>query len=149
MYEGKNLLPNNAVLYNQYLKDRSDVLEQPFSMEIIRKIDKSEVIGPRIIQSPLLGEISGSELSGGVKGLLVMKFVPKLHNHYFRGEGFGANCVHYILELAETIDIRLSLAHLMEFPDNGFRMYVENNGHTVVSYNEYAADYAKYCARIK
>jgi len=47
MYDGDKLLPNNAVLYNQYLKDRLDILEHDFSRRIIAEIDKSTVLSSR------------------------------------------------------------------------------------------------------
>jgi len=149
MYDGDKLLPNNAVLYNQYLKDRLDILEHDFSRRIIAEIDKSTVLSSRKVQSPFLGEISGTELSGGTKGVLVMRFVTKVHNYYFRGEGFGSNCVPYMLEVAETVDIKLSLSHLMEFPVDGVALYIENSDRLVTTYNEYFADYVKYCASRK
>ena len=40
------------------------------SIRMIRDVDKSEVIGPRVIDSPVLGGISPRELSGGVKTLM-------------------------------------------------------------------------------
>ena len=44
------------------------------SVEMIKDIDKSDVIGSRVIDSPVLGSISVKELSGGVKTLLLMLF---------------------------------------------------------------------------
>ena len=44
---------------------------------MIKDVDKSNVIGPRVIDSPVLGGISPRELSGGVKTLLQMPFLAK------------------------------------------------------------------------
>jgi hypothetical protein len=46
----------------------------PLSVEMIKDVDKSEVVGPHLIQSPVLGPISTKELSGGVKTLILMAF---------------------------------------------------------------------------
>ena len=56
---------------NQY---NDEWIINPFSMEMIRDVDKSEVISSRLIDSPLLGPISPRELSGGVKTLMLMAF---------------------------------------------------------------------------
>ena len=42
------------------------------SVKMIKDVDKSEVIGPHLIESPVLGPISPKELSGGVKTLMLM-----------------------------------------------------------------------------
>ena len=44
-------------------------LESEFAKKMIKDVDKSEVVGPHLIQSPVLGPISPRELSGGVKTL--------------------------------------------------------------------------------
>ena len=48
-----------------------------FAREVIRKVDKSEVLDKQAIQSPVFGIISPERLSGGTKTLLLMKnFMP-------------------------------------------------------------------------
>ena len=47
-------------------------ITDPLSVEMIKDVDKSEVVGPHLIQSPVLGPISTKELSGGVKTLILM-----------------------------------------------------------------------------
>ena len=44
------------------------------SVEIIRDVDKSDVVSAHLIESPVLGPISPKELSGGVKTVLLMLF---------------------------------------------------------------------------
>ena len=44
------------------------------SIEIIRDVDKSDVVSAHLIESPVLGPISPKELSGGVKTVLLMLF---------------------------------------------------------------------------
>ncbi len=39
---------------------------------MIKDVDKSTVIAPRIIESPVLGAITPRELSGGVKTLILI-----------------------------------------------------------------------------
>ena len=54
---------------NQY---EDEWITNPLSVAMIKDIDKSEVIGPHLIESPVLGPISIKELSGGVKSLILM-----------------------------------------------------------------------------
>ena len=41
---------------------------------MIENVDKSEVVSPHLIESPVLGPISVKEISGGVKTLILMAF---------------------------------------------------------------------------
>ena len=43
---------------------------------MLKDMDQSEIIGPRVIDSPVLGGISPRELSGGVKTLIAMYKMP-------------------------------------------------------------------------
>ena len=47
---------------------------------MIKDVDKSDVIGPQVIDSPVLGGISPRELSGGVKTLIDIYKRPGLNN---------------------------------------------------------------------
>ena len=40
-------------------------ITDPLSVEMIRQVDRSEVIGAHLIESPVLGPISVKDLSGG------------------------------------------------------------------------------------
>ena len=57
-------------LENQWLDD-------PMVREMIKDVDKSDVIVGRAVESPVLGMISPKELSGGVKALILMLFQPE------------------------------------------------------------------------
>lgn len=56
---------------NQY---EDEWITDPLSVEMVRDIDKSEVISAHLIESPVLGPISPKEISGGVKTLILMMF---------------------------------------------------------------------------
>lgn len=56
---------------NQY---EDEWITNPLTVEMIKDIDKSDVIGTHLIQSPVLGPISTKEISGGVKTLILMAF---------------------------------------------------------------------------
>ncbi len=84
-------------------------ITNPLSREMVRDVDRSEVIGPRVIDSPVLGGISPRELSGGVKTLIS---IYKRPDRIFNASACGDNCAKWILEIDETQDIIINLRHL-------------------------------------
>lgn len=62
-----------------------------------KDIDKSDVIGPHLVQSPILGPISTKELSGGVKTLMLMALMIAEN---FNASACGDNCAKWILRIA-------------------------------------------------
>lgn len=85
----------NPVIYfkNTYT---DDWIMDDLSREMIRDVDRSVVIGPRVIDSPVLGGISPVELSGGVKTLIAMYKVPE---KIFNASACGDNCARWIPEI--------------------------------------------------
>lgn len=83
-----------------------------FAREVIKKVDRSEVIDAQAIKSPVLGVIPPTDLSGGVKTLLLIKNCP---DKVFNASTCGDNCAKYILALAKEQDITINLRHIMGF----------------------------------
>ena len=69
--EGCNLSSADILFDNVY---EDEWITDPLSIEMIRDIDKSDVLGVHLIESPVLGPISPKDLSGGVKTLMLMAF---------------------------------------------------------------------------
>ncbi len=107
----------------------------PLSVEMIKDVDKSEVVGPHLIQSPVLGPISTKELSGGVKTLILMAFDET--GKVFNASACGNNCAKWILKIAESKDLTINLRHVMDFGDGDFKARILNNGIVVNSVKEY------------
>ena len=42
-------------------------ITEPLTVAMIKEIDRSDVVAPHLIQSPVLGPISTKEISGGMK----------------------------------------------------------------------------------
>ena len=61
---------NPAVYFKNTYQDSWITNER--SKAMIKDVDKSTVIAPRIIESPVLGAITPRELSGGVKTLILI-----------------------------------------------------------------------------
>ncbi len=110
-------------------------ITDPLSVEMIKDVDKSEVVGPHLIQSPVLGPISTKELSGGVKTLILMAFDES--GKIFNASACGNNCAKWILKIAESRDLTINLRHVMDFGDGDFKARILNNGIVVNSMKEY------------
>ena len=107
-------------------------LETDLAKRMVKDVDKSEVVGPHLIQSPVLGPISPRELSGGVKTLLLLAFDNS--GKIFNATACGDNCAKWILEIAENKDLTISLHHSMDFGDGEYAIKILNNG--VVVHNQ-------------
>ena len=101
----------------------------PLSVEMIKDVDKSEVVGPHLIQSPVLGPISTKELSGGVKTLILMAFDET--GKVFNASACGNNCAKWILKIAEKKDLTIRLGYLMDFGKDNLNIEIVNLGKTV------------------
>ena len=58
----------DSVFDNNY---EDEWLNDPVVKEMVLDVDKSEILSPHCIESPVLGQIPPSELSGGVKALIL------------------------------------------------------------------------------
>ena len=103
--------------------------------DMVKDIDKSEVKGPRLIDSPYLGPISPKELSGGVKTLNLM--LKDENNKIFYGSACGDNCAKWILKIAEVKDLTINLRHILDFGNGPYDIYFENNKTLVTDKNSY------------
>ena len=118
---------------NTYL---DEWITDPRTREMVRDVDKSEVISARAIDSPFLGSISVRELSGGVKTLILMLFDDS--GRIFNASSCGDNCAKWICHIAREKDLTINLHHVMDFSScNGFEAYMVNTGRTVRSFEKY------------
>ncbi|MCC8152463.1 MAG: DUF4869 domain-containing protein [Lachnospiraceae bacterium] len=122
---------NPVVFFKNTYTD--DWITDELSREMIYDVDKSIVIGPRIIDSPVLGGISPRELSGGVKTLIAIYKVP---DRIFNASACGDNCAKWILKIGELQDVTINLRHLMDFGENTFTAKILNTGQIVHSMDE-------------
>ena len=108
---------------------------------MIKDVDKSDVIGPKVIDSPFLGSIPVERLSGGVKTLILMN---KDTEHIFNASACGDNCAKWILKLGENQDVTINLNHIMEFDRDNFEIAIINNDkivHNMAELVDTAIDY--------
>lgn len=104
-------------------------ITDPLSKEMIKDVDRSEVIGPHLIESPVLGAISPKELSGGVKTLMLMVFDE--NDKVFNASACGDNCAKWILKIAQKKELTINLYHIMNFGADPFEAEILNTGQTV------------------
>ena len=117
---------NTAVYFKNSYKD--EWITDRLSVEMIKDIDKSVVVGPHMIESPVLGAISPKELSGGVKTLIL---IHKDRTKIFNASTCGDNCAKWLLKMGKTDDITINLRHIMDFGDGEFEIEILNN-HKIV-----------------
>lgn len=80
-----------------------DWLNKDISKEIIKEIDNSQHIKDHLIESPILGAITPSMLSGGAKVLITMINNPNL---VVRMNSCGDNCMSTIGKLSKLYDMQ-------------------------------------------
>ena len=97
-------------------------LLDPMTKEMIKSIDDSVVVGDKVIDSPYLGMIPPTSLSGGVKTLILIQNEPKT---VFNASTCGDNCAGWLLTLAKDKDITVNLNHIMDFGKE-FEVYILN-----------------------
>ena len=122
---------NPALFFKNSYSD--DWITDELSKEMIRDVDKSEVIGPRIIDSPVLGGITPRELSGGVKTLIC---IYKRPDRVFNASACGDNCAKWLLEIGKRQDVTINLRHLMDIEKKEFMIKVLNTDQTVHNMDE-------------
>ena len=121
-----------AYLDNQY---EDEWITDKLSVEMLKDVDHSDVVGPHLIESPVLGPISVKEISGGVKTLILLAFDRS--GKIFNASACGDNCAKWILKIGKEKDLTINLRHLMDFGNNDFEIKILNTGDTVHNMEEF------------
>lgn len=127
---------NTSVYFANTYKDEWIISE--LSKEMIKDVDKSEVISASLIKSPVLDMIPPTKLSGGVKTLMLIAYDRK---HVFNASNCGDNCAKWILKIADELGTKgkkvvINLRHLMDFGDGEFKIRVLNTNKIVRNMGE-------------
>lgn len=122
---------NTAVYFKNTYRD--SWITNPLSVQMIKDVDKSDVVSEPVIESPVLGSITPLALSGGVKTLMLVKFDRE---HVFNASTCGDNCAKWLLKIAENRKVVINLHHVMDFGKGPFKIKVLNNGKTVSNMDE-------------
>jgi hypothetical protein len=122
---------NTSVYFKNTYQD--EWITDKLSKKMIKDVDKSLVVGPHMIESPVLGAISPRELSGGVKTLIL---INKDNEKIFNASTCGDNCAKWLLEMGKDRDIVINLRHLMDFGEKEFEIEILNNRQIVRNMKE-------------
>lgn len=125
--EKNNTIYNTSVFFKNMYRD--EWITDEFAREVIKDVDDSEVIDSNVIQSPVLGQIAPTQLSAGVKTLLLMKNYP---GKIFNASNCGDNCAKWILKLGEERDFSINLFHVMNFGEGEFSIRILNDKSLIV-----------------
>ena len=112
----ENAIYHPPVYFDNTYED--EWITDELSVKMIKDIDKSDVIGPHLVQSPILGPISTKELSGD-------------------------NCAKWILRIAGKKNLTINLHHIMDFGKD-FEAKILNTGEIVHSMAEFISVAGKY-----
>ena len=121
----ENAIYHPPVYFDNTYED--EWITDELSVKMIKDIDKSEVLGENCIESPILGQISPKDLSGGAKTLMLIYNNPNL---VINASACGDNCVKWLLQMAEEKDIFIRLLHNMNF-GTAFTIKVMNTNQVV------------------
>ena len=122
---------NTAVYFKNTYRD--SWITNPLSVQMIKDVDKSDVVSETVSESPLRGSITPLALSGGVKTLMLVNFDRK---HVFNASPCGDNCAKWLLKIAEKRRVVINLPHVMDFGKGPFKIKVLNNGKIVKNMDE-------------
>lgn len=122
---------NTAVYFKNSYQDKW--ITAPLAVEMIKDVDRSDVVSASLIESPVLGAITPIQLSGGVKTLLL---IANDKEHVFNASTCGDNCAKWILRIAQKRKVVINLRHLMDFGDEPFKIKVLNVNKIVKDMNE-------------
>ena len=122
----------NTAAYFKYDYEDNWITD-PFVKKMIKDVDQSIVLDSGVIDSPVLGKIPPTGLSGGVKTLILVKFEK---NKIFNASTCVDNCAKWLLKIAETEDRTINLRHLMKFEVEPFDIRILNTNEIVHTMEE-------------
>ena len=125
-YEEKNYINNPDLYFDNTYED--SWLEAQLAREIVKDIDKSELVGPNLVISPVLGSISVNRISGGAKTLIQ---IANDSEHVYNASACGDNCASWLLKIGEEKDVLVRLGHIMHFSEDNFTIKIANTGDIV------------------
>ena len=132
--EYPNYVYNTSLYFNNTYLD--SWIEDEFSQKMIKSVDKAVVLSPNAVDSKALGVIPVTQISGGLKTLLLLQHDK---DKIFNVSTCGDNCARWVLESAKRSDkdLLINLRHVMDFGDKPYEIKIVNNGVVVHNAKEY------------
>lgn len=114
-------------------------MENEWARKVIKVIDKSNLVAPKILDSPILGMIPYQWISGGAKLLIMMNMIQDI---VYDGDNLGDNCWPLLLELGKTKDIMISLFYFPEFEwIEGGKVQILESGEVIDNYYDFVTSH--------
>lgn len=129
--EMSDVIYNTSIYFKNTYED--EWITDPFTKEMILDIDKSSVLEGTVIDSPVMGKIPPTSLSGGVKTLILMKYES---DKIWNASACGDNCAKWILKIAEEKELTINLRHIMDFGSGEFTIHILNTDQIVHNMKE-------------
>lgn len=123
-----------SVFDNNYEEEWLDDL---LVKEMVLDVDKSEILSPYCIQSPVLGQIPPTGLSGGVKALIMALKT----DWEIWATACGNNCAKWFLEIGKRKDLTISIEHYFKFPETDFDFMDVATGDLYHNYMDFIVKY--------
>ena len=113
-------------------------LEDPFVKQMVKDIDNTTVLSPTAAESPIFGVMPITQLSGGVKALILMLKTDLV----IWTPACGDNCTDYMIKIGTMRDCVLYVGHYLGFSHDFTALCLDTNEvtHTV-------KDFEKMCLR--
>lgn len=127
----KDAIYNTSVYFKNVYEE--EWITDSLSRQMIHDVDKSVVLDSGVIDSPVMGMIPPTSLSGGVKTLILIANEPE---KIFNASNCGDNCAKWLLTIAKEKDITINLRHLMDFGKDDFEIHILNTNQVVHSMKE-------------
>lgn len=128
------------------LNKKKDWFNRDDVKRIIKGIDNTIAVKDEYLESPVFGGMSQERLSTGCKAVILMAVMDNINIYATR---CGDNCVPYILEVAKTKDVEITLHHCMVFPREGWEALILDTGKIVHSRKEFVHEYYKVSSTFK
>ena len=122
----------NTSVYFKNMYDRQ-WLEDEQVKAMIADVDSSQVLSSGAIDSPVMGIIPPTSLSGGVKTLIL---IDKMPEKVFNASNCGDNCAAWLLKIGASKDVTVNLRHLMNFGQGRFDIKILNTNQVVHTMQE-------------
>lgn len=129
--------------YESYVSDYFDNeyedewFKDSYVKKLIKAVDSTEVYEDGTLYNEVLGEIVKSQLSSGVKGLILLYKTDCKIN----GDRLGDNCWRYVLEIAQIKDVNIVLRHIPELSSD-FKAILINND-KIINRSEYIFEFVR------
>ena len=140
----ENFVYATSIYFNNQYEE--EWFEDEFTLDMLKDVDKSEVIMPGVIRG-VIGNIPYEKISGGLKTLLLINNVS---SKLFNASKCGDNCSKWLIEIAKRHeeqnlgDVTIVLYHAMKFTEP-FNIYIVNNGKIVDNMSDFAYYQYQFC----